>query len=72
MGRGLRKSTPQGQDLNRAFNAGVPVNSQEHMKVVPHHYEVVQFELAGQGVRPKHVNKKARLRSAPQKIVAPL
>src|SRR5689334_9575371 len=28
------------------------------MKVVRHHYEVVHFELAGQGVCPKHVDKK--------------
>jgi hypothetical protein len=36
--------------LYRAFNARIPVNSQEDMEVVRHHYEVVQFELAGQGV----------------------
>ena len=28
------------------------------MEVVRHHHEFMQFELAGQGVRPKHVNKK--------------
>jgi hypothetical protein len=36
--------------LNRAFNARFAINSQEDMKVVRHHHEVVQFELAGQGV----------------------
>jgi hypothetical protein len=28
------------------------------MEMVRHHHELVQLELAGQGVRPKHVNKK--------------
>jgi hypothetical protein len=28
------------------------------MEVVRHHHEFVQLELAGQGIRPKHVNKK--------------
>jgi hypothetical protein len=28
------------------------------MKVVRHHHKVVQLKLPGQGVRPKHVNKK--------------
>jgi hypothetical protein len=28
------------------------------MEVVRHHHEIVQFELAGQGVCPEHINKK--------------
>jgi hypothetical protein len=31
------------------------------MEVVRHHHELVQLELAGQSVRPKHVNKKLGL-----------
>jgi hypothetical protein len=44
--------------LHRAFDARIAVNSEEHMEVVRHYHELVQFELAGQGIRPKHVNKK--------------
>ena len=37
------------------------------MEVVRHHHEIVQFELAGQGVRPKHVDKKLGFVLAPEK-----
>src|SRR4029077_155504 len=56
-------------ELNRAFNARIPVNSEEHMEMVRHHHEFVQLELAGQGVGPQDVNKKLgfvlRLKKSP-------
>ena len=45
-------------ELHRAFNARIPVNSQEHVEVVRHDHEIVQLELASQGIGPKHINKK--------------
>jgi hypothetical protein len=44
-----------------------PSTSQEDMEVVWHYHEVVQLELAGQGVRPKHVNKKLGFVLRPKK-----
>src|SRR6185437_9106791 len=49
---------PAFNELNRAFNARIPVNREEHMEVVRHHHKLVDFELAGQGIGPKHVDEK--------------
>src|ERR1041384_6932204 len=49
---------PAFNELNRALNARISANREEHGEVVRHHREIVQFELAGQSVGPKHVNKK--------------